>query len=154
MLRSIRAVAGSLLLALMFCAAAAADDPLAKLFGGPFELVDHNGKSRTDKEFHGRFVLLYFGYVSCPNICPVNLATIGNALDELGAEGDAITPLFISIDPERDDRGLLAGYVKKFHPRMIGLSGSEQQIQAVARAYRIHRRKSNKNIVNGRSNHG
>ncbi len=109
MLRSIRAVAGSLLLAIMFSANAAADDPLAKLFGGPFELVDHNGKSRTDKEFRGRFLLLYFGYVSCPTICPVNLATIASALDELGDAGEAITPLFISVDPERDDRGLLAG---------------------------------------------
>jgi len=142
-LRSMRAVAGLLLLALVFApgAARAADDPLAKLFGGPFELIDHSGAARTDKSFRGRFLLIYFGYTSCPDICPTNLATIGAALDELGETGDAITPLFISIDPARDELGLLEGYVKSFHPRMIGLTGSEQQIQAVSRAYRIHRRK-------------
>lgn len=110
-------------------------------FGGDFSLVDHDGKSRTAREFHGRFVLVYFGYTHCPDICPLGLETIAGALDILGAAGGRVQPLFISVDPARDSGPVLKGYVRQFHPRLVGLSGSEAQVREAAKAYRVFRAK-------------
>lgn len=110
-------------------------------FGGPFSLIDHNGEARSDRDFRGRFMLIYFGYTHCPDLCPTGLQTIATALDELGAAADRIQPLFVTVDPARDTVELLRDYVGYFHPRLIGLTGSEQQIRAVSKAYRIHRLK-------------
>ena len=103
--------------------------------GGPFSLIDHAGRRRTDADFHGRLVLLYFGYTYCPDICPTDLAQIALAIDRLGSAGDEVQPLFISVDPERDTPGVLAPYVAMFHPRLIGLTGTPEEIRAVADAY-------------------
>ena len=108
-------------------------------FGGPFELTNHLGKRVTDKDFHGRFALLYFGYTYCPNICPVDLANMIDGLDALGKLGDKLTPVFVTVDPKRDTVKVLADYVSNFHPRMVGLTGSEADIKKVAKAFRIHR---------------
>jgi len=110
-------------------------------FGGPFSLINQKGQQVTDKDFRGRFLLVFFGYTICPDICPTNLQTMADALDKLGGAGDKLQPLFISIDPDRDRPQVLADYVSNFHPRLIGLTGSEKQVSAVARAYRIHRGK-------------
>jgi len=110
-------------------------------FGGPFSLIDQKGQQVTDKDFRGRFLLVFFGYTTCPDICPTNLQTMADALDKLGGAGDRVQPVFISVDPDRDRPQVLADYVSNFHPRLIGLTGSEQQVSAVARAYRIHRGK-------------
>jgi cytochrome oxidase Cu insertion factor (SCO1/SenC/PrrC family) len=106
--------------------------------GGPFELVDHTGKRRTDVDFRGKLLLVYFGFTYCPDICPTDLQAIGLALDRLGETGAAVQPLFITLDPDRDTPQHLAEYVALFHPRLIGLSGEAASIQQAARAYRVY----------------
>ncbi len=115
--------------------------PLATLFGGPFELVDQDGAPRTDADYRGRFMLIYFGYTFCPDICPTNLAVMSEALDALGPDATRIQPILISVDPARDTPEALKDYVAAFHPSLVGLGGSEAQVQAAAKAYRVHRRK-------------
>ena len=85
--------------------------------GGPFALVDHDGRPRTDADFRGKLLLVYFGFTYCPDVCPTDLQAIGLALDRLGAAGDSVQPLFITLDPERDTPQHLADYVPLFHPR-------------------------------------
>jgi cytochrome oxidase Cu insertion factor (SCO1/SenC/PrrC family) len=106
--------------------------------GGPFTLTDHTGKTRSDTDFRGKFLLVYFGYTYCPDICPTDLAQISQAIDKLGAAGDDVQPLFISIDPERDTPSVLAQYVAMFHPRLIGLTGAPEQVRAVADSYKVY----------------
>jgi protein SCO1/2 len=106
--------------------------------GGPFELIDHTGRRRTDADFRGKLVLLYFGYMSCPDVCPTELQAISLALDRLGAAADPVQPLFITVDPERDTPARLADYVSSFHPRLIGLTGSVPAIRQTALAYRVY----------------
>lgn len=108
--------------------------------GGPFRLTDHTGKRVTDADFRGRFMLLYFGYTFCPDVCPADLQTMGRALDILAAKGEVITPVFISVDPERDSPAVLKKYVAAFHPRMVGLTGSAAAIKAAAKAYKVYYR--------------
>ena len=106
--------------------------------GGPFALIDHTGKPRTDLDFRGKLLLIYFGYSYCPDVCPTDLQQIGLAVDRLGSAGGEVQPLFITLDPERDTVAHLADYVPLFHPRLIGLSGSAEQIQRVALAYKVY----------------
>lgn len=106
--------------------------------GGPFTLVDGNGTKITDKSFAGRHLLISFGFTSCPDVCPTVLITIGQALDELGNDAAAVQALFITVDPQRDTPDVVADYVKNFHPALIGLSGSADQVAAAAAAYRIY----------------
>jgi cytochrome oxidase Cu insertion factor (SCO1/SenC/PrrC family) len=106
--------------------------------GGPFELTDHRGNKRTDGDFRGKLLLVYFGYTYCPDVCPTDLLQIALAIDKLGAAGDEVQPLFISIDPERDTTGVLADYVSLFHRRLIGLTGTPEQIRKVADAYKAY----------------
>lgn len=122
-------------------ASPAARDPLATQFGGPFALTDHTGKRVTDADFRGRFMLIYFGFTRCTETCPVDLPVIAQALDTLGPLAAKIAPLFISVDPVTDSPAVLSAYVASFHPRLIGLSGSEAEIAAAAKAYKVHRRK-------------
>ncbi len=121
------------------------DTPSAKdfpiSFGGPFSLIDHNGQARSDRDFRGRFLLVYFGYSMCPEICPTGLRTIGVALDLVGEAAAKVQPIFISIDPDRDRPDVLKRYVSRFHPRLIGLTGSENQVREAARGYHIYRGK-------------
>ena len=121
--------------------AAEAEKASPILFGGPFELIDHHGAIRTDAEFRGRFMLIYFGYTNCPDICPHNLQVMTEALEDLGEDAERIQPLFITSDPARDTPDLLREYVGHFHPSLIGLSGSEAQIRSAVKAYRVHRSK-------------
>ena len=106
--------------------------------GGPFELVDHTGKKRTDADFRGKLLLVYFGYTYCPDICPADLLQISLAIDQLGTAGDEVQPLFISVDPERDTTTVLAQYVSSFHPRLIGLTGTPEKIRRVANSYKAY----------------
>jgi cytochrome oxidase Cu insertion factor (SCO1/SenC/PrrC family) len=106
--------------------------------GGPFTLVDHTGKTRTEVDFHGKFLLVYFGFTFCPDICPTDLQAISSAIEQLGPEGNAVQPLFITVDPERDTPTHLAQYVPMFHPRLIGLTGDGRQIRAAADAYKVY----------------
>jgi cytochrome oxidase Cu insertion factor (SCO1/SenC/PrrC family) len=104
--------------------------------GGPFELTDQTGHRRTDADFHGKLVVLYFGYTYCPDVCPTELQSISLALDKLGAAAETVQPVFISVDPERDTPARLAEFVASFHPRLIGLTGSLAEVRKTAIAYR------------------
>lgn len=106
--------------------------------GGPFTLTTHEGRVVTDKDFMGKYKLVFFGYTFCPDICPTELQTIAQAMDVMGDSGADVQPLFITIDPERDTPPVLADYVKLFHPSIIGLTGTAEQIAAVAKAYRVY----------------
>ncbi len=106
--------------------------------GGPFTLVAHTGKTVTDADFRGKYLLVNFGYTFCPDVCPTTLQKMALALDELGDDAAAVQPLFITIDPQRDTREVLAAYVAAFDPRIIGLTGSPQQIADVAKAYHAY----------------
>ncbi|WP_051334626.1 SCO family protein [Bradyrhizobium sp. Ai1a-2] len=106
--------------------------------GGPFELVDHTGRIRTERDFRGRLMLVYFGFTYCPDVCPTDLQAIGLAMDRLGSDADNVQPLFITVDPERDTRQHLAEYVPLFHPRLIGLTGSLEAIRKAADAYKVY----------------
>lgn len=112
--------------------------------GGPFELVDHHGKPVTDKTYRGRYMLIYFGYGYCPDVCPTELANMANALDILGPEVEKVAPLFITVDPERDTAEFMADYVANFHPSLIGLTGTVEHVAEVARRYKVYYAKSRK----------
>jgi protein SCO1 len=111
------------------------------LISGPFSLVDATGRHVTDKDFAGKPMLVYFGYTSCPDVCPAGLQIISAALDKLGDTAAGLTPIFITLDPEHDTPAVMGEYVKSFHPRIIGLTGSADEIAAVAKAYRIYYKK-------------
>jgi len=106
--------------------------------GGPFVLVDQNGHTRTDRDFRGRLVLLYFGYSYCPDVCPTTLQDMADAIAKLGPEGRRVAPVFITVDPERDTPAVLRKYVGAFGPRFVGLTGSLADITRVAHAYRVY----------------
>ena len=103
--------------------------------GGPFTLTDPTGRKRSDSEFRGKLMIVYFGYAYCPDVCPADLMAITQALDALGPAAEGIQPVFITVDPERDAR-VLADYVAAFHPSLIGLTGSPEEIRKVANAYK------------------
>jgi cytochrome oxidase Cu insertion factor (SCO1/SenC/PrrC family) len=111
------------------------------LVGGPFTLTDQTGKRVTDKDFRGRYTLVFFGFTYCPDVCPSALQVMAAALDKLGPQGQKITPLFITVDPERDSPAQLASYLKSFHPRLVGLTGTPAEIEAVTKAYRVYVKK-------------
>ena len=106
--------------------------------GGPFTLVDHTGKPRKDADFRGKLMLVYFGFSFCPDVCPTDLMAIGQAVDKLGPDGDALQPLFVTVDPDRDTPAHLADYVPFFHSRLLGLTGDAAQIRDAARFYRVY----------------
>ncbi|MSP67138.1 MAG: SCO family protein [Alphaproteobacteria bacterium] len=107
------------------------------LIGGAFTLTDHTGRARSDTDFRGRHMLVYFGYSFCPDVCGTELLAITQAVEHLGPAGDKVALLFITIDPERDTKERLAEYVAEFHPRLVGLTGTAEAIRAVAKAYRV-----------------
>jgi protein SCO1/2 len=137
-----RTALGLLLAALAPIGGRAADQPWPVSFGGPFALTDHTGRRVTDRDFRGSWLLVQFGYTGCPDLCLLSLDTLAQALDLLGPAAAArVQPLFITVDPARDTPEALAAFVPAFHPRLVGLSGSEPEIRGIARAYRVHRRK-------------
>ncbi len=105
--------------------------------GGPFALVDHDGRNVTERDFRGAFVLMTFGYTFCPDVCPLTLQVVAEALDQLGDLSEQVRPLFVTVDPERDTLKVLASYVSAFHPRILGLTGTSEQIEQVAEAHFI-----------------
>ena len=106
------------------------------LVGGPFTLVDTSGKTVTDKDFRGRYMLVFFGFTDCPDICPAELQVMDAAMEALGDHAKKVAPIFISVDPERDTPEVVADYVKNFGDEIIGLTGSPEQVAAAAKAYR------------------
>jgi cytochrome oxidase Cu insertion factor (SCO1/SenC/PrrC family) len=139
---------GLLVIASLLCGglAAAAEQPSAAQMmddlmygrgrvGGPFTLTDQTGKQRSDTDFRGKLMIVYFGYTYCPDVCPTDLMAITQALDALGPAAEDVQPVFITIDPERDTT-LLAGYVSAFHRSLVGLTGSPDEIRKVANSYK------------------
>jgi protein SCO1/2 len=129
-------------LALAACQGTSAEPPLAGArIGGPFTLVNQDGRSTTDREFAGRYRLMYFGYTYCPDVCPVDLQKLMAgyaALEKSDPQVAArIAPIFVSIDPDRDKPAVLKQYVTAFHPKLTGLTGTPQQIAATAKAFAI-----------------
>ncbi len=106
--------------------------------GGPFALTDHKGKRRTDKDFQGKLLLVFFGYTHCPDVCPTSLQAITTTLDKLGKDADKVGAVFISVDPARDSVKQLAQYQPAFHRSIVMLTGTAQEVAAAARAYRVY----------------
>ena len=110
----------------------------APAIGGPFTLEDGSGKTVTDRDFRGKYMLVYFGYTFCPDVCPTTLNSVGDAMDKLGAKAKQVQPVFITIDPKRDTPAVMKQYVAAFTPALIGLTGTPEQVTAVAREYRVY----------------
>ncbi len=106
--------------------------------GGPFQLTDQQGHAVTERSWPGKYLLVYFGYTFCPDVCPTTLSDLAAALDRLGAEADRVQPLFITVDPRRDTPAVLANYTASFTPRLVGLTGTAEQIAQVAKEYRVY----------------
>jgi protein SCO1/2 len=121
------------------------------LIGGPFSLVDQTGKTVTDKDFRGRYMLVFFGFTHCPDVCPAELQVMADALGQLGPKASKIVPVFISLDPERDRPEAVGAYVKNFGPNFVGLTGSPEAIAAAAKAYRVSFSKFEYKDSNGQS---
>lgn len=116
---------------------ATAESKSSAPIGGRFIMTAHDGKSITDKDFRGRYLLISFGYTYCPDICPTGLSTQASALELLGEQSARIQPLFITVDPERDDVATMRDYVSHFHPRLVGLTGSPAMTARLAKDYRV-----------------
>ena len=110
----------------------------AQSIGGPFALTDQTGAAVTDRTYDGSYRLIYFGYTFCPDACPTELQVMAQAVEALGPAGAKVQPIFITIDPARDTARQLAGYVPLFDKRLVGLTGTPEQIAAVARAYKVY----------------
>lgn len=111
----------------------------APTIGGPFQLVNAaTGRQVSDRDFRGKWLLIFFGYTHCPDVCPTTLANIAEAMSQLGPLAAQIQPLFITLDPERDTLPVLVDYTSAFDPRILGLSGSADQIASAAKAYGIY----------------
>ena len=110
----------------------------AAAIGGPFTLTDGAGKTVTDRTFRGKYLLVYFGYTFCPDVCPTTLNDVAQAVDKLGASADKLQPLFITVDPARDTPEVIRQYTAAFSPRLDGLTGTAGQIAAVAKEYRVY----------------
>jgi protein SCO1/2 len=106
--------------------------------GGPFTLISTNGDTVTDRIYRGKWLLIFFGYTFCPDACPTALYNIGVAHEKLGPDAGKLQPLFITVDPQRDTREVMAEYLKAFDPRIIGLTGTQVQIDSVAKEYRVY----------------
>lgn len=117
--------------------------PVAQLeLGGPFTLTDQHGTIRKDEEFRGRFMLVYFGYTFCPDICPIDMLTMSQVLERLGGDRDKLAAIFITVDPERDTVEHLASVMGNFHPDMLALTGSITQMEAAKQAYKVYSAKA------------
>jgi protein SCO1/2 len=137
-LRSIRLL--SLALALAACSGAAEEPPLkGASIGGPFTLTNQDGQQVTERDFAGKYRIMYFGFTHCPDVCPTDLAVIGQALRRFEKSDPAraarVVPVFVSVDPERDSPAVLKEYVSAFHPRLVGLTGTPQQVAATVKRY-------------------
>lgn len=135
-------IAGAMLLGPPLPAHVGAQDGVAAVsppkVGGRLSFFDHRGRAVDNRVIHGKFLLVYFGYTHCTDVCPVDLAVIGQAIDALGKNTNKVVPVFITVDPKRDTVEVMANYLKNFHPRFLGLSGSPQQITEAADAFGVN----------------
>jgi protein SCO1/2 len=133
--RRVRAAAVLLALAMLGCPERRPE------VGGPFELVDASGRAVSDQTFRGRWLLVFFGFTACPDVCPTALADMHAVLEALGEDASRVQPLFISVDAQRDRPERLAAYTRAFDARILGLTGTPQQIERAARAYGVYQRR-------------
>lgn len=108
------------------------------LIESEFALTDHQGRKVSARDYRGKWQLVFFGFTYCPDVCPTTLAMVAQVMDILDEEADSVTPLFITVDPDRDTPEVLATFVSAFHPRMIGMTGSAEQIKSAAKAFRVY----------------
>jgi protein SCO1/2 len=109
--------------------------------GGPFRLIDHNGRTITDQDMKGRPFLVFFGFTHCPDVCPTTLFEVSEILRALGGDGERVRALFVTVDPERDTPEKLKDYLSSFDPRVIGVTGDEAAIKAMEKTYRVYAKK-------------
>jgi protein SCO1/2 len=140
--QTVYAIIGVLLAVLLMAAGSyfflSGAPPAGLTVGGPFSLVDGDGKPVSDQTWRGKYMLVYFGYTFCPDVCPTTLSSVADALDKLGPKADRIQTLFITVDPKRDIPPVVKQYAAAFGPRIIGLTGSPDQIATAAKAYRVY----------------
>ncbi|MGE4062332.1 MAG: SCO family protein [Rhodospirillaceae bacterium] len=110
--------------------------------GGPFNLTDGKGNAFTDADLKGSYSLIFFGFTHCPDICPLTLQVMTDAIEHSGPAGEQVTPVFVTVDPERDTVEAVGSYVSAFHPRFVGLTGTPEQVAGVTKAYRVFARKA------------
>jgi protein SCO1 len=127
-------------LILAACSAGSDAPPLeGAAIGGPFTMTDQDGRTATDRDYAGRYRIMYFGFTHCPDVCPTDLAILGQALRRFEKSDPAraarVVPIFVSVDPERDSPAVLKDYVAAFHPRLVGLTGTTRQLADMARRY-------------------
>lgn len=108
------------------------------LIGGEFSLTNHKGEAVSDKDFRGKYMLVTFGYTFCPDICPTELQLMTDAMNKLGDKQDEVVPIFVTIDPARDTVEQMRDYISNFHPRFVGLTGTQEQVKTAAAAYRVY----------------
>jgi protein SCO1 len=134
-------IAAAVLLGLLWQSAGRLDGPAPSSIGGDFALTDQDGHIRHAADFRGKFMLVYFGYSYCPDVCPTTLAMITDTLDKLGPAGGRIVPVFVTVDPARDTPKVLKEYLKSFGPRFVGLTGNAGAVAAAAKEYRVYFKK-------------
>jgi protein SCO1/2 len=106
--------------------------------GGPFTLQDGSGKSVTDRDFRGKYMLVYFGYTFCPDVCPTTLTAVADAMDKLGPAAARVQPIFITVDPKRDTPKVVKQYAAAFGPSIVGLTGTAEEVATAAKEYRVY----------------
>ena len=114
-----------------------------------FSLIDHTGRAVTSKDFRGRWLLVFYGFTNCPDVCPTALNTVAAVIEALGPDADKVAPIFITVDPARDTAEVMAGYVAAFDPRIIGLTGTEEQVAAALKTARVYYAKVNQSAAPG-----
>lgn len=118
-------------------------------FSPVFDLVDHNGNAVTEESYMGRWLLVFFGFTNCPDICPTTLSDLAMVMDRIEMGSEAVTPLFISVDPERDRVESLAEYVSAFHTSIVGLTGTGEQVADAAKAFKVYFEKQQSDNAQG-----
>jgi protein SCO1/2 len=143
-------ISGAFLAGLVFCLAvvlivsgrlSAPAVPQIAAIGGPFRLIDQNGRAVTEQDLKGRPFLVFFGFTHCPDICPTTLFQVSEILRALGGDADRVAALFITVDPERDTVSVLKEYLSNFDPHLLGLTGDPDAVAAVAKSYRVYFKK-------------
>jgi len=122
--------------------------------GGDFALTDQNGKPARDTDFRGRAMLVFFGFTHCPDICPVSVASLSKMMELLGDKADQVAPIFITVDPKRDTPDVMKAYLANFDKRIVGLTGTDEQIRQAAATYKAYYAKSAKPEQEEHGEHG
>lgn len=117
--------------------------------GGAFTLTNHLGEEVTQETYNDQYKLIFFGFTYCPAVCPTELQKVSVIMNELGDIAEKITPIFITVDPERDDVETMKSYVEQFHPDLVGLTGTPEQIETVKNAYRVYASKIENDMMEG-----